>query len=210
MGVSTTYIGHVEIEPPLNVAERDYLSAFAASRRSWRRGGPYAVTPEDPDTGSSDAAVDRYNRIAAGQPSLWCQWVPCPRGCCLSWNGHEKFYAGASWLQYLMDHFLRPGAEVSSSKAEVFGRFTFDHRMDGVIAGRQEDTRELFLLRVDDSLLTQQVLRRGDAMPWDEWWPSPRADIPVVGVLGSPIVAPRDERGAGRAEVAGPAGQLDG
>ncbi len=197
MGVSTTYIGHIEIEPPLNPAERNYLNAFAASRRSWRRGGPYAVTPADPHSGSSDAAVDRYNRIAAGQPSLWCQWVPCRRGCCLSWNGYEKFYAGASWLTYLMDHFLRPGAEASSSKARQFSGFNFDHRLDGVIAGRQEDTRELFLLRVDNSVLTQQVLRRGDATPWDDEWPSSRADIPITDDLGSPIVAPRDERGAG-------------
>lgn len=101
MGVNTTYMGHIEIEPPLNPAERDYLTAFAASRRSWRRAGPDAVEPRDPHTGSSDTAVDRYNRIAQGKPSLWCQWVPCPSGCCLSWDGHERFYAGPSWLQYL-------------------------------------------------------------------------------------------------------------
>lgn len=206
MGVSTTYIGHIEIEPPLNAAERSYLQAFAGSRRCWRRSGPYAVTPSDPEYTSTD----RYNRIAQGQPSLWCQWVPCYRRCCLSWNGTEKFYAGASWLQYLMDHFLRPGAEAASSKARQFSGFTFDHRMDGVIAGRQEDTRELFLLRVDDSRLTQEVLRPPDPMPWDEWWPGPLGETAADDEPLARIVAARDERGAGRAEVAGPAGQLDG
>ena len=153
--------------------------------------------PADPEPGSSDGEVDRYDSVVRGQPSLWCQWVPCSQGCCLSWNGHEKLYGGASWLQYLMDHFLRPGAEAASSRGRQFSGFTFDHRMDGIIAGRQEDTRELFLLRVEDSRLSQQVLRRGDPTPWDDWWTSPRAGIPTTDILGSPIVAPRDERGAG-------------
>ncbi|WP_375422719.1 hypothetical protein [uncultured Friedmanniella sp.] len=59
MGVSTTYTGRIEIDPPLNRAERDYLLAFAASRRSWRQAGAYAVTPQDPDGGDSDAATRR-------------------------------------------------------------------------------------------------------------------------------------------------------
>jgi hypothetical protein len=90
MGVSTNYLGHVEIVPSLNQAEYDYLRAFARGRRSYRPGGPYAVSPEDPHTGSSQREVERYNRIAEGQPGYWCQWVPCPHGCCLAWNGHEK------------------------------------------------------------------------------------------------------------------------
>jgi hypothetical protein len=45
MGVNTDYLGHVEIVPNLNQAEYDYLHAFARSRRSYRPGGPYAVSP---------------------------------------------------------------------------------------------------------------------------------------------------------------------
>jgi hypothetical protein len=93
MGVNTDYLGHVEIVPNLNQAEYDYLHAFARSRRSHRPGGPYAVSPEDPHTGNGKREVERYNQIADGQPGYWCQWVPCPHGCCLVWNGHEKFYA---------------------------------------------------------------------------------------------------------------------
>jgi hypothetical protein len=48
MGVTTRYLGHVEISPPLNQAEYDYLMLFAATRRSFRDGGPYAVFPSDP------------------------------------------------------------------------------------------------------------------------------------------------------------------
>jgi hypothetical protein len=41
MGVNTDYLGHVEIVPNLSQAESDYQHAFARSRRSYRRAGPY-------------------------------------------------------------------------------------------------------------------------------------------------------------------------
>jgi hypothetical protein len=72
VGVNTDYLGHVEIVPSLNQAEYDYLVAFARSRRSYRPGGPYAVIPEDPHTGSSEREVERYNQIADGQPGFYC------------------------------------------------------------------------------------------------------------------------------------------
>ena len=33
MGFSTDFVGHIDIEPPLNDSEIVYLSAFSASRR---------------------------------------------------------------------------------------------------------------------------------------------------------------------------------
>jgi hypothetical protein len=158
MGVSTNYLGHVEIVPSLNQSEYDYLRAFARSRRSYRPGGPYAVSPEDPHTGSSEREVERYNRIAKGQPGYWCQWVPCPHGCCLVWNGHEKFYAGPAWLQYLIDHFLRRDVYAKTSGGSQFAGFTFNHEMNGMIVGEQDDNRELFLLRVEANEVTREIL----------------------------------------------------
>lgn len=29
MGITTDYVGHIDINPPLNLTERDYLAAFA-------------------------------------------------------------------------------------------------------------------------------------------------------------------------------------
>ena len=169
MGVTTRYLGHVEIGPPLNQAEYDYLRLFAASRRSLRNDGPYAVFPRDPHeeapTLHGEAAAERYNRIADGQPGYWCQWVPCPRGCCLSWNGREKFYAGGAWLQYLIDHFLRPGALAQADGGVWFRRFTFDHDVNGVVVGEQGDNRELFSLTVEHGEVTRTTLRRGDRCP---------------------------------------------
>ena len=171
MGVTTRYLGHVEISPPLNQHEYDFLRAFSPSRRSYRDNGPYEVFPTDPHeeapTLHGDAAAERYNRIADGQPGYWCQWVPCPRGCCLFWDGHEKFYAGGVWLQYLIDHFLRPGALAEASPDSWFRRFTFDHDVNGVVVGEQGDNRELFSLAVEHGEVARTTLRRGERMPWD-------------------------------------------
>lgn len=43
VGSTTDFIGHVDIDPPLNDAEIEYLTAFSESRRCLRPGGPYAV-----------------------------------------------------------------------------------------------------------------------------------------------------------------------
>jgi hypothetical protein len=168
MGVNTDYLGHVEIVPNLGQAEYDYLQAFARSRRSYRRAGPYAVSPEDPHTGNRKREVERYNEIAVGQPGYWCQWVPCPHGCCLVWNGHEKFYAGQAWLQSLIDHFLRRGAYAQTSGDPQFAEFTFDHEMNGVIVGEQQDSRELLVVWVKHNNVSKEILRRGDpVLPWE-------------------------------------------
>ena len=66
MGVNTDYLEHVGIVPSMNQAEYDYLHAFARGRRSYRPGGPDAVGPEDPHTGSSNREVELHNQIAGG------------------------------------------------------------------------------------------------------------------------------------------------
>lgn len=167
MGVQTEYLGHIEIEPSLTLREISYLSAFSRSRRCGCSGRPYGVPELGANHVGAEKSTDRCNRMAKGQPSLWCQWVPCPTGCCLAWDGREKFYAGTAWLQYLIDHFLRPGAEASKTSQRQFTGFTFDHQLNGVIAGCQLDNRELFLIRVEDNDVTRDVLRPGDPMPWD-------------------------------------------
>jgi hypothetical protein len=87
MGVSTNYLGHVEIVSSLNQAEYDYLHAFARSRRSYRPEGPYAVSPEDPYTGSGEQEVGLYNQIADGRPGYWCQWARARMD--VAWSGTD-------------------------------------------------------------------------------------------------------------------------
>ena len=167
MGVNTDYLGHIEISPSLNQVEREYLWRFSRSTRRYRADSPYAVIPEDPEQDMK--AINRHvfdDRLAA-QPSAFCQWVPCRVGCCISWNGWGKFYAGPDWMSYLIDHFLRPGAHAQTCGDPQFEAFTFDHHASGVLVGEQQDNRELFLLRVVDNQVSQEVLRRGDRMPWE-------------------------------------------
>jgi len=169
MGYNTDYIGRIDVDPPLNGAERAYLTAFSQSRRFDRPGGPYAIpgNPAAERTEGEGFDVDTSNRIAPGQPSLWCDWAPSWDGCCLAYNGLEKFYNGTRWMAYLIDHFLAPGAYAKDAGGSWFTGFTFDHHANGIIAGCRQDTRELFLLRVVDNRVVHETLVPGRS-PWEE------------------------------------------
>ena len=162
MGYTTDFLGHVDITPALNEAEVSYLEAFRRSRRHHRPGGPYEV-PGNPYAEEELASdVEAYNRPAQGQPQLWCQWQPCWSGCCLSFDGGEKFYEPVRWMRYLIDHFLRPGAEASRSGLRCFEEFSFDHHLEGVVVGCRRDNKQLFAIRVHDNEVTTVCLRDAD------------------------------------------------
>jgi hypothetical protein len=160
MGYNTDYLGHIDIEPPLNEAEIEYLTAFCASRRFDRPGGAYEV-PGNPAAETSDGIdVDRYNACAPGQPDLWCNWSVCWDGCCLTWSGTEKSYSMIEWLRYLIAHFLRPGAHTADDPR--FTDFTFDHRLAGMVVGCRRGTKELFAVAVSDNRVRTRTLRPPD------------------------------------------------
>lgn len=162
MGYTTDFLGHIDINPALNEAEMAYLDAFRQSRRFDRRGGPYAV-PGNPYLDEHDEYdVETTNRVAPGQPQLWCQWEVCWEGCCLTWDGVEKFYRPVEWLGYLIDHFLAPGAQASTSGLACFDDFTFDHRLDGLVIGNRRDDREMFAICVEDNVVSRRVLMPAD------------------------------------------------
>lgn len=164
MGYTTDFIGHVDVNPPMNRAEQEYLAAFGQSRRYDRPGGPYDVpgNPVAELTSPKSVSTATLNRGAESQPGLWCDWTPCWDGCCLSYNGYEKFYNGTRWLIYLIEHFLRPGAYARASGLAQFAEFGFDHYLDGIIAGCRRDNKELFLIRVEDNQVREEVLRPAD------------------------------------------------
>ena len=163
MGYTTDFIGHIDIAPALNEAELAYLDAFRLSRRFDRPGGPYEV-PSNPYSDDREGVdVDTYNRTAPGQPQLWCQWQACWQGCCLAFDGHEKFYQPVRWMEYLIEHFLQPGAEASRTRLPVFDEFSFDHRLNGLVVGCRRDNKELFGIRVRDNVVTTEILWAADA-----------------------------------------------
>lgn len=165
MGYTTDFLGHIDLTPGLNEAEAEYLTAFADSRRCWRPGGPYEV-PGNPR--AEEFTTDIANTVAEGQPGYWCQWVPCWEGCCVSFNGHEKFYDPIEWLEYLRDHFLKPGAEAAQSGLECFRDFTFDHRLNGVVVMNRRDTREMSAIVAVDNAIEKVVFVPGvpEAFVW--------------------------------------------
>lgn len=161
MGYTTDFLGHIDITPGLNEAEQAYLSAFSLTRHYDRKQGPYYVPP-NPYADQVSDDIERTNRVAPGQPELWCRWVPCWDGCCMALDGEEKIYEPIRWLDYLIQHFLAPGAEASRSGFEAFEDFTFDHRLDGLVVGCRRDNKELFEIRVEDNVISQRVLREAD------------------------------------------------
>jgi hypothetical protein len=155
MGYSTDFVGHIEITPPLNEAETNYLTAFARTRRWDRPEGPYFVPGNPYADDSPDDGVEAYNRTAPGQPQLWCQWVVCGQGDCLAYDGQEKFYAPVEWMRYLIQHFLSPTAKARTVDDPAFRDFTFDHVLHGTIVGCRRDDRELFTIDVRNNRVTR-------------------------------------------------------
>ena len=96
MGGTVNDLGHVNIVPNPSQDEYDYLYGLT---EPWMSGSP----PKRP-----------------GQLDRACRWEPCPHGCCLSWNSHDKFHAGVVWMHYLIDHLLGPGARARTSTGRWF------------------------------------------------------------------------------------------
>jgi hypothetical protein len=196
MGYTTDYIGHIDIEPGLNEAELAYLIAFSESRRCVRTGDPYAV-PDDPRADDRRTFPgNTYHVPPEGQPGLWCDWVPCWDGCCLAYNGVERFYGGVTWLHYLIDHFLKPGAAASRSGDPTFSDFGFDHVLEGLVVGCRRDNKELFAIEVKGNRVREKVLRATDRSYLD--YP-PLAYETVIDRNLSTRQRRRRERGSGAA-----------
>lgn len=164
MGYTTYFHGGVNVVPPLNEAERDYLHDFANSRRMKTTAGPYLASPGD-DMGQDNSRIETlmfagqpvkvidHNQPPDGQPGLWVHWVPSEDGAQIGWDQGEKFYYGAEWMKYLIDHFLKPGALAQASGDPQFADFTFDHTVNGEIEAEGEEPDDRWILRVRDNVV---------------------------------------------------------
>jgi hypothetical protein len=207
MGYTTDFVGHIDIDPHLNAAEIAYLEAFRHMRHFDRGGSVYDVpgNPLAPD--SLGVEPDQYNAPAPGVPELYCQWAVCGSGCCLTFDGNEKFYRPVEWLRYLIDQLLAPDAFASDAGHPQLSEFTFDHRLDGMIVGCRRDTRELFAITVTDNRITTETLRRGDPVYGDQ---PPLAYQQVIDRDRARRVRRRRDSPAMRARPGGGVIDLDG
>jgi hypothetical protein len=156
MGYTTDFYGEVNVTPPLNEAERTYLRKFAETRRMDRERGPYFVDGTGDFGQGHDPDIRNFNGPPAGQPSLWCQWVPNEDGTAIEWDGQEKFYESEAWMAYVIDHFLKPGAEASKVGDPQFAGFTFDHVCNGTIEAQGEQHDDKWRLVVEDNIVRVQ------------------------------------------------------
>lgn len=140
MGYTAEFTGEIQVFPSLNASEREYLRRFSETRRTASQCGPYAL--------ETRSVAPDSNRVAEGQPGLWCQWVPSEDGARLVWDGHEKFYRSSAWMTYLIDTFLRRNAQLQRDLAhpvpgweypDELREFTFDHTMFGTVLATGQD-----------------------------------------------------------------------
>ena len=155
MGYTTEFSGQISVNPPLNAKEIAFLEKFSRSRRMDRKNGPYFVDGTGDFGQGDDPDIRDYNRPPQGQPSLWCQWVPTDDGTAIEWDGGEKFYAGAEWMKYLIQHFIgpRPLAAVALS-------FLQGHTCNGEITAQGEDPDDRWMLIVKDSVVSVALAQR--------------------------------------------------
>lgn len=68
-----------------------------------------------------DFSILDYNYSPAGQPELWCDWTPTESDEGIEWNRDEKFYQYTKWLEYLIEHFLKPWGYTVSGRVSWQG-----------------------------------------------------------------------------------------
>lgn len=149
MGYTTDFYGEVTVSPPLNEEEQAFLHKFAEICHMDRESGPYFLGGSGSFGQGDDSDIRDPRRGPEGQPGFWCQWVPNEDGTAIEWNGGEKFYDAETWMAYLIDHFLRPGAEAGRCGDPQFERFSFDHTAEGEIEAQGEEIEDKWLLRVE-------------------------------------------------------------
>jgi hypothetical protein len=142
MGYTTDFHGEFFLNKPLSKAHREYLDAFASTRRMRRKneivekmddpkrkavglnvgvsGGYFVGGPGHYGQDRDDSIID-YNQPPIGQPGLWCQWIANSDGTAIVWDGGEKFYNYIEWIEYLIKHFLAPWGYVLNGAVEWRG-----------------------------------------------------------------------------------------
>lgn len=155
MGYCTTFEGKIEITPPLNDREIQYLQQFSKTRHYQRESGSYTININDGFFNTNfkklDSAVIDFNKKDSDSPSLYCCWEPSEDGQYLQWNGQEKFYSPKEWLEYLIQNFLDKNA-IAKKDQENFS-FLQSHLLNGIIEAKEEEF-DYYYLAVENNNVT--------------------------------------------------------
>jgi hypothetical protein len=162
MGYTTDFEGKFTVSPALTADQVAYLKRFCESRRMRRDAAAVERLPDELRVAvglpvgteggyfvgaggfmgqeRSPDVLD-YNDPPSGQPSLWCKWEPSDDGLSIAWNGAEKFYAYTEWLNYLIDHFLRPWGVTISGHVKYQGEEVGDCGRVEIVDGQAVQLR---------------------------------------------------------------------
>jgi hypothetical protein len=145
MGYHTDFNGSFTLNKPLTIAQRNFLQEFATTRHMNRDVTKIESLPDHEKnhkmlkllkelglgleyySGSGeygqgrDASILGFNSPPAGQPGLWCQWVPSEDGTEIEWDGGEKFYNYVEWIEYIVKHFIAPWGLTLNGEVEWQG-----------------------------------------------------------------------------------------
>lgn len=166
MGYTTDFNGSFFLDKPLTQEHKDYLNAFAGSRRMKRDpriaeslpdpvrlstnlpigddGGYYVGSANQNFGQDKDDSVVDHNDPPIGQPGLWCQWVPNEEGNAILWDDGEKFYNYVEWIEYLIEHFLKP----------------WGYTLDGLVEWYGEDRDDFGIIDITDNVVQTKIGRR--------------------------------------------------
>ena len=89
-----------------------------------------------------------------GADSKWCNFEPSEDGRLLTWNGAEKTKEGAQWIEYIIDHFLKPNEYLVADACTYFKDFTFNHVCNGELTAQGEDPDDRWKIVVEDNVVT--------------------------------------------------------
>lgn len=145
MGYTTEFSGGIAIEPPLNAEEIKFIQGHNRTRRMKRGKGPYYIH----GTSNFGSDIKDLNEPPEPQLSLWCRWTCDDKGTEIAWDGTEKFYRSAEWMQWLIDHIL--GA---NPKAKAQLPFLQGHRLNGTIIAQGRKAEDRWKLVVSDNVVS--------------------------------------------------------
>jgi hypothetical protein len=78
---------------------------------------------------------------------LWCQWIPTDDKTTIVHDGGEKFYNYVEWLEYLIQHFLKPNGYILNGEVEGQGETMGDYFK---IICRNNLVKKIYPVFIDD------------------------------------------------------------
>jgi hypothetical protein len=160
--------GEFQINPPLQGIHFAYLERFGRIRHMKRDvvlleklryplrkavglplglDGAYYVAGEIPS--EHHPTIIEFNEPPQEQPGLWCFWEPSGDGESYIWRNGDKTYGHSTWLEYLIEHFLKPWNYTLSGRIECsdyFCKYVYPN-------GEEDEENEVEIQCVDKSEL---------------------------------------------------------